>query len=588
MRSKTETSFKVKSKSPVGITEITWQVDETEKKYKLILKAPNTDEVFDDFVNGKYKSCSKLGVLCDQPRDQDITITLSGRRKIARIIDQICQDKNYQENTEAIKALKEFRQSLPAKQLTIPTKGKKRAAYKKNPDGLALQLGSANPTHSVQRMVNINGKAKIFKQDDYGRAVIEHEVYSSFCMEILLVDQSPAMRVVYNSQGERAGAVSAEIKDFKSLGALASSGRFPSQEKLVEGGLGRIFAVNFTEENNDGHLYNLGYVNKKAYVIDFDRAMWSITKKYFPFYETNHLDLFTVDEENIDNFPYLKLPKPTRWQVNMPNCSKRWNQIGQFVRDAYFIFLKRALLDEEVFRAIADVTLTKKTTADKIVKHKVERTSHLRAALLKSRKFAEFMRTSPDLENRLVIEFTIYNNRYKPNSPLRIDIERIKQNFKQMQESFGINQNILKGEKEDIQVLEEKHDAQTPALPAEKTDIQQEQTQDQATAKITRIGLDLIDLHNNVYSFAGSLWGGETRYVNNQKMRFAKGVAEIFDLCQEYQDGEKSVEQAQATLNSIIDAAEKAKNRRYTFFSSRRQAQTAQFYDAISALPKIP
>lgn len=439
MFSKTETKFTIYSRIAGGFSTIAWEVneaaDENQRKYKLTLSAIDTDEVFESLADGKYKVLFTLGVV--NYEDSRIKFNISGRRKVAKVIDQICADSNYQNalNKAVINALKEFRQSLPTKQVIIPAEGKQYQSFKVNPSGNTLSF-THNPTHTVQRMLSEENIPQVFKQDNYGRINIELEVYTAFCMNILLPTQTPPMHTVYNSKTERMGNVSQEIEGFKSLDYLRQQRKLPSQQELVRGGIGRIFAVNHTEENNDANLNNLGFLQrtKQVVMIDFDRATWSITKKYFVTkYDSNHLELFVISASNIDNFPYLAAPRPDCWATDI---YANWRKFDQFVNDAYFIFLKRALLDETVFRAIADATLTKLKLADEVVALKVKRTVDLKAALVQSQNFRQFMRTAPDLEKRLVEEFIIYNNQYQPNNPLKIDIERMQRNLHDIQALF--------------------------------------------------------------------------------------------------------------------------------------------------------
>lgn len=220
--------------------------------------------------------------------------------------------------------------------------------------------------------------------------------------------------------------------------------RSPKQKDLVKSGIGRILAAAYCEEENDLHGGNIGYdpIQLISRKVDHDQANWTFTSKYQNKNPNKPLnkpgerawgikpkDAFPITQRDITHFPHLTDAKPRAFPDE--SDMKLLELVGiendpDFIKDAFSVFLKSALFDEQIYRPIADATIGNPKLREELVAHKTRRSQLLGEELLKNDKFLNFLINHPDLKSQILDEFKEYNNDYKENSPLRLNLGNLE------------------------------------------------------------------------------------------------------------------------------------------------------------------
>ncbi|HHT0592185.1 TPA: hypothetical protein ACTXXA_002170 [Legionella anisa] len=622
-------------------------IEQPEKKPFIILTLPaDTSNIA--YLIQNFPLFKKLGYSEVQDRTQILTIT--SKRKVGIVINAIFAnpDYNHSQNAVLLNSLLLLQQELTntVKTYSPPHKSKERAQYHSVHAEIIRETNAPKPSHSVEKVKKVDKPAvEILKTEESGRRITEIEAFNGMCYRLLLNDRTPRVRSVHDSQGRRVGVISREIDNFQSLHDYYLKQkrqigymRSPPQMDLVKSGIGRILGAAYTEEENDLYGANIGYdpINLKSYKIDHDQATWPITSKYHnknpnkPLYKVDERaygikpkDAFPITQRDITRFPHLHDAKPR----NFPDetDSGILDLIGiednpDFVKDVFSVFLKRALFNEQIYRAIAKETIENPKLQEELVAHKARRSELLKAELVKNRKFLNFLIENPDLKAQIIGEFREYNTDHKESSPLRLDLEDLGNKFdilvKQTLEQIEVSEvavelfKIYYKPDQDVNAYEYKTATpRDPSLRKQETinhlkselhitdneaefifnklkqtwlsdpvNSQENIIERNAEKTLANILADIIGLDGKV-----GVFGGETRRLDNDdEITISKGAAAIFDLYQKHQSGE--LPSAVVTLEAIIGQAAIANAYQGHTLFNRRQPETSDFYNNIVAI----
>lgn len=416
------------------------------KKPYLILEISDiSDNTIRNFFLNYCKPDSKL-FRNNYIAYQGLFFAITSPRRIIDIINDILEHFNFARNNSKIAKLKAFKMQFKDYKIAFPRKEKLISNYNIIAEEKKPLRTSSDPcpNHKISRCFNIQNPTKIyiFKHFDCGRKITELEAFNGYCYRLLLNHRTPKVRSVRNEKGKRIGVFSSIIPNFKSLhDHYLLDKRIISPKALIAAGIGRILAAAFLENENDLHGGNVSYdmVSKVCYKIDHDQANYLRTEKYLH-EKRKHHDPMCISVENIENFPFLNGCDARNFLSAEDATSKAlWeeDENGQLIKDnkdlikdAYTVFLKRVLLKLAVYADIIEATVASFDTQVKLIEAKERQSILLEDALLKSKKFVNFMLENPGLKQEIIAEFDEYNKDYKKaDEPLRIDLKAIAKAF---------------------------------------------------------------------------------------------------------------------------------------------------------------
>ncbi|MCE0723233.1 MULTISPECIES: hypothetical protein [Legionella] len=620
-------------------------IEKPEKEPFIILTLPaDTSNI--SYLIQNFPLFKKLGYC--EVRDQTQILTITSKRKVGIVINALLSspDYNHSQNGALLERLGLLQQEL-AKTTKIynpPHKSKERAQYHSAPIEIIRETDAPKPSHSAEKVKKVDKlPIEILKTEESGRRITEIEAFNGMCYRLLLNDRTPRVRSVHDNQGNRVGVISREIDNFQSLHdyylkqkKLMGNLRSPRQIDLVKSGIGRILGAAYTEEENDLHGGNIGYdpINLISYKIDHDQATWPITSKYKninpnkPLYKGNERaygikprDAFPITQRDITNFPHLRDAKPRNFPDETDSGILDLGGIEDnpdFIKDVFSVFLKRALFNEKIYRAIANETIGNPKLREELVAHKTRRSELLKAELIKNKKFLKFLIENPDLKKQIIDEFREYNANYRENSPLRLDLEDLGNKFdilvEQTSEQINVPESVELFKRyyipdQDVNAYEYKTALRDSSLRKEETKshLKSGLHVNEAEAefifnKLKRIWLSdpinspeniiernaektLANILADIIRLDGKIgiFGGETRRLDNDhEITISRGAAAIFDLYQKHQNGELPT--AVETLEVIIGQAAIANAYQGHTWFNRRQPETSDFYNKIVAI----
>lgn len=646
--------MKILSNHDLGFQEVYTHEDvlpedmEQPKKHPFIILTLPANRANSLYLLQNFPLFKKLGYSEVQNRTQILTIT--SKRKVGIVIRSILSspDYNHEQNAELLHRLLVLEEELSKTEIDHrpPPRSKNGEQYVYVDEKIERKKNAPQPNHSVEKVKKI-GKdtVEIFKFDGTGRRITQIEAFNGIAYRLLLNDRTPKVRSVHDRFGNRIGVFSREIKNFQSLHdyyikqeEATGEMRSPPQRVLVKLGIGRILGAAYAEEENDLHGGNIVYdpIYKKIYKIDHDQATWPITSKYRNLnpnkpiskkeerpYGVKPIDAFPITQKDINNFPFLYDAKPNHFPDEADDRTLDLEEIDnypEFNKDVFSVFLKRALFDEQIYRAIANETIENKKLQEELVTHKTERSEILRKELIKNRKFLYFILDNPDIKEQILHEFQEYNDDYEENSPLRLNIndlgnkidlllnqtldqievplEAVKlfnRYYKPLQDIRAYEyrttdiESSPQRKQETMNQLEvylrcDSHQAEamfdqlknlwaSNPLNSEENIIERH-----AEKNLDKLFADLINLNGRV-----GVFGGEKRILaHDNEIIIPKGAAAIFDLYQKYQNGELS--SAVETLEAIIGEATIANAYQGHTLFNRRQSETQDFYNSIVAI----
>ncbi|KTD41780.1 hypothetical protein [Legionella parisiensis] len=642
--------MKIYSKQELGFQEVYTHedvlpedIERPEKKPFIILSLPN-DFCNIDYLIQNFPLFKKLGYY--EVTDQKQVLTITSKRKVGIVINAILSspDYNHEKNDELLRSLMLLQQELTktAKKSYPPYKSKERAQYHSVPDEIITETNAPKPSHHAEKVKKVDKSTiEILKTDESGRRITEIEAFNGMCYRLLLNDRTPRVRSVHDNQGNRVGVISRAIDNFQSLhdyylkqkkqiGYLRS----PPQLDLVKSGIGRILSAAYTEEENDLHGGNIGYdpISLISSKIDHDQATWPITSKYRnknpskPLYKNGERaygikpkDAFPITQRDITNFPHLNDAKPRNFPDKADSGILNLTGIENnpdFIKDVFSVFLKRALFDEQIYRAIANETIGSPKLREELVTHKTRRSALLKEELIKNKKFLNFLIENPDLKDQIIGEFREYNTDHNEDSPLRLDLEDIANKFdilvEQASEQIEASEMTVElfetyyKPDQDVNAYDYQAAAMDSFLRKQETkrhlklelhvneneaefifnklkrrwlsnpiNFKANIIERNAEKTLTKILADLIRLDGKV-----GVFGGEVRKLNKeQQIKIPKGVAAIFDLYKKHKRGE--IPSAVETLEAIIAQAAIANAYQGHTLFNHRQPETSDFYNNI-------
>ncbi|KTD05683.1 putative teichoic acid biosynthesis protein [Fluoribacter gormanii] len=636
--------MKIHSKRGIGFQEIYTHQDtlpkDIEKPAKqpfIILTLPANSESIDYLIKN-FPQFNKLGY--KEVKKQTRVLTITSIRKVGIVINAIRSSPDYahKRNDALLDRLEQLQNELTiaAKTHHPPPKSKEYAQYHPVQAKITREKGAPSPSHSAQIVKKVDKEAKeILKTDESGRRITEIEAFNGMCYRLLLNDRTPRVRSVHDSKGNRVGVISRAIDNFQSLHdyylreGTSVCLKSPPQDDLVKSGIGRILAAAYTEEENDLHGGNIGYdpVELISYKIDHDQSTWPITSKYQGVnpnkpllmegeraYGIRPKDAFPITQKDITNFPHLSDAKPRNFPDETDSHTLNLHGIQNntdFIKDAFSIFLKRALFDEQIYRAIAKETIENPKLQEELVAHKTRRSKLLKAELIKNKKFLYFLIENPNLKEQIIDEFKKYNADYNEDSPLRLDLEDLGNKFDLLvKETLHVElfKNHYKPD-QDVKAYTYKTEATDSSLRKQKTknhlklelhlndseaefifnkikttwesdpeNSQENSIERNAVKPLNEIFADIINLDGQV----GCLGGEKRKLDNGDEIRLPRGVAAIFDLYKKYEKGE--IKTAVETLEAIIAQAAIANSYQGHSLFNRRQPATSDFYNKIVSI----
>ncbi|KTD73725.1 hypothetical protein [Legionella tucsonensis] len=647
--------MRIYSKKELGFQEVYTHedvlpkgIEKPEKKPFIILTLPaDTQNI--DYLIRNFSLFKKLGYT--EVQDQTQILTITSKRKVGIVINAILSspDYNHEQNTHLLNNLMLLHQELTKEEKIYhpPHKSKERTQYYPVHNKIIRETGAPKPSHSAEKVKKVDKQnIEILKTEESGRRITEIEAFNGICYRLLLNDRTPRVRSVHDSQGRRVGVISRAIDNFQSLHDYYLKQRkkigymrSPPQIDLVKSGIGKILGAAYTEEENDLHGGNIGYdpINLVSDKIDHDQATWPITSKYQnknpdkPLYKNGERaygikpkDAFPITQRDITNFPHLSDAKPRNFPDETDGGILDLAGIEDnpdFIKDVFSVFLKRALFDEQIYRAIADETIESPKLREELVTHKTQRSYLLKAELRKNRKFLNFLIENPDLKEQIIDEFREYNADYNEDSPLRLDLEDLGNKFdtlvEQTSEQIEVSEVAVKlfetyySPDQNVNVYEYKT-ARDSLLRKEETkrhlkselhvndneaefifnklkrtwllnnpiNFQANRIGIEANAEkiLKSIFVDIIRLNGKV-----GVFGGEIRKLSkDHEIKIPKGAAAIFDLYQKHQRGE--LPSAVEALEAIIAQAAVANAYQGHTLFNRRQTETSDFYNNIVAI----
>lgn len=320
----------------------------------------------------------------------------------------------------------------------------------------------------------------ILKEDPTKRSISDYEAANSACYRLLMNDRHPKTKSVYDDK-KRWGTASKFIEGFESFlekqenAAREGKKYLLTPEDILKAEIVKVLVPAYTEEEMDLHYGNYGTRKDGISVkIDDDQATWPLVSKYFCF-DPDHLYppsflqneevgipalAFQVTEKDIRDLANLMFAKPNFWpQEN--EIFIGWNALSKnekFNDDKYFMFLKRIVIPDSVYEAIARANFKSEKKRNAFAKHKCKKTVALHTVLLQMPEFQAYLQ-GPDILDKLLREFEQYNQYLKKekNRDLRVDLNVIKQNFlmikatadqhiesKNKQKQIALNRSILR------------------------------------------------------------------------------------------------------------------------------------------------
>ncbi|CAM2939028.1 putative teichoic acid biosynthesis protein [Legionella steigerwaltii] len=646
--------MRVYSKRNIGFQEVYTDddvlplgIDKPEKKPFIILTIPD-DSLNTLYLSQEFPLFKKLGYSEVISPSQILTIT--SKRKVEFVINAILSsaDYNHAQNEVLLNRLRLIQQELvrTIKPKNLPPKSKNLANYHPVNVKITRENNAPEPIHSATKVQKHNKSTiEILKIEESGRRITEIEAFNGIGYRLLLNDRTPRVRSVHDAEEHRRGVLSQEIDNFQSLHDYylkekQKTGfmRSPMQKDIVKSGIGRILAAAYTEEENDLHGGNIQYdpikiISRK---IDHDQATWPFTSKYRNknpnktrykederAYGLKPKDAFPITQRDITNFPHLQDAKPQAFPDETDSGLLDLQGIENdpdFIKDAFSVFLKRALFDEQVYRPIANATIGSLKLREELIAHKIRRSQLLRKELLENEKFLNFIISNPSLKAQILDEFREYNEDYKENSSLRLNLDDLGNKF----DAF-IGQTFNKIKEREGTAVRLVETYYKPYLDYNsyqyKEAVDDSSQRKQATIEQIKLALHVTDNQAESYfNNAKGMWlsnpintkwevisrkaentleeiladiikldgklgffGGEERTLDNgNEIIIPKGAAAIFDLYKKYKNNE--IPSAMEALEAMIkQAAISNAYKGHTWFN-RRQNETSDVYNNIVAI----
>lgn len=586
------------------------------------------------YLQTYFPALLRYGIAKKLTGSLQIELTITSTRKVVEALLEVTKhpDMSAPNNAPAQKAIRSLIETLShsLKEQRRAPKSKSIDNYTELPD---QPTDYSNSMHKVTRVKNNKtGKVEILKYDPSGRRGIELEAFNGMCYSILLNEKTPKVRVVHDSHGRRIGLLSRAIDNFKSMRnyyeeAKAKTGSYasPPQADLVKAGIGKDFAAAYAEEEDDLHSGNMEYNPDKVSTgkIDHDRSLWSISAKYSGLnpqeqdaYKRVPATAFPITWSDLTHFPHLQHANPRLFPHKNDKGLLDLRGIEndkQFIYDSNFIFLKKALLTEPIYRAFATATISNEKLADQVVAHQTKRSELLKAELVNNEKFIGFFLTNPQLKEEIKADFAKYNATLKDKSKVRFNMDHIDNEFAVMEfqcrsklsrlmakcykpqdqytyltTDFATKEDtnkkiVLRDFKNSLHVDDATAERMfTQALtdwekdPANKPELYAEASAEKILEQIYK---DLPNLDNKV----GYLRGAYRTLVDGRTLRLPSGAAAILDLYDKYKNG--TFASAQAALNAIIEQAKYSVpvTKELGFFQTRYE-DTQLFYEHIASL----
>lgn len=353
-------------------------------------------------------------------------ITIKGQHRITRAIDiflKLLKEDPYKgaDNTKLIAQLEskqsEIFSSLPKRKVPSMSIDSDDYTFIKE-----VEARSVNKTDEVL----YKDRLAFLKPDPRGRAIIDNEVFSSLCLQVLLGDKSAKTVSVYRKDGTREGVLSIGIPGFEPL--LEYEGKKIPIEILLKHEIVKIWTACYCEEENDLHRGNYGLMGK----IDHGQTTFPLIKKYVPFI-SEHFN-FKVTKRDIQMLPEYR----DAYVAKGPHAQKEFFQLDELRKDPeyysqkYFILLKRILLPKEFYQEAAKASCSSEIREIKLAAHKNARTQALKSELLDMPEFVNYIIKNRQVLNKALAEFDHFNQSFKqmrPDTALSVDLKMIKENY---------------------------------------------------------------------------------------------------------------------------------------------------------------
>jgi hypothetical protein len=339
------------------------------------------------------------------------TLVVTGNRKITNVINNILTSSPEDSSSSLYKKIQAFKEKIsPLKpKQSIPDQSCLIKDLRVSNSKLST-IGK-NPVRKAKH--RITGKTYIYKIDAAGRQVSEIEAFNAMCYRLLIADQTPEVFTVFDRDPatehyNRVGLISEEIKGFQGFEQIPLE--FLTINELSEGGLGSLAAAAYCERENDFNLGNIGRDHTgKLYKVDHGASSHPITGKYAAFEDR---DTYRITNRDINDLPFVSKVKPYLFLFNgYKHDLHEIKNNPKFIYDKFYCLLKRILIDDEVYRQFAKLSIGNEKYQKMLADDKIQRTKELFDKLVKNVYFMQFfVNNQESLLSKIEEDFTRYND----------------------------------------------------------------------------------------------------------------------------------------------------------------------------------
>ena len=444
--------MRVRNKGKEGIDRIATS-DFPGKHFVTPKKSPYLIFRFPYQTTSDYEYYTKLekngfAMLGEPPiqKENYLYLTITNERKVVEVIRQFLLMPEYKlkANNKLIESLKQFsrrcaQQDSRKKAKRIPPKSKAFSDYQ------AVDHPAFTASRSKTYFVHKKGsphKQYVFKTNITGRPISEYEAFHGFCYQLLLGNRHPKVRSVHDILGNRIGVISELLENFQSLHDYDESHGSLSKDDIVKTEMIKLWVAAYVEEEADLHADNYGFDHSGFSVkIDDARSGWPLTSKYALIdpdkadakatFKTSPATAFAVTERDIASFPFLKDAKLYYW-CDKANTRKYFAKHAlrqaakeeKFNDDKYYLFLKRILIPDEIYLAIARATISHPKQRAAFAAHKIKKTNELEKVLLSTPGFQDYVMKHPESIKQILDEFADYNKEFENAKNESLQVQR--------------------------------------------------------------------------------------------------------------------------------------------------------------------
>lgn len=442
-----------------------------DKKPFIIFRMPGNNNSYQYLLNN-CRPMTLLGILRIDPKTKELVLVITGHKKVYMAIKFFLERgrfiqafKKKHVNLMLVDALNDYTKSL-LKALEIKqylgTKNKRPLISKTSHDFVeAPQSGSQ---HMLADAVDTTSHF-FFKPSM--RRIAELEVFNSFCSKLVLGDRYPLATTIFDQQ--RCGIVSKAIPGFISFKDYTQiHGRKISEQELVTSEAVKVWVGAYVEDENDLHSENIGFnADGMCVGIDGDQKSWPLTSKYhfidaekgdpYLHYPVPPIKAFPVTERDLLGLPVLKDAKPHNAVDRTDTDLIAFDTIRsqkKFQEDKWRTFLKRILIVDETYKALAKACIASPAWQEKASTLKCAKTKALTATLLNIADFRNYVKSNTDQLEAIVQEIEDeFNCHFKKIKyvDIHVDTSQIKATYKALLAQIDKHEDVCENNNNNAQ-----------------------------------------------------------------------------------------------------------------------------------------